>query len=102
MPDDGVEFRKIPAGGCPVDRLKVSGQGTVVVDPLIKDRPVMPYFRQIIKIARMPVDGKDIEIWKSSHVAFASISLRKNNRAITGKPIGPCFPGVLRMGHVPG
>jgi len=37
----------------------------------------MPYFRQIIKISCVSVDGKDMEIWKLFHVVFASVFIEE-------------------------
>jgi len=67
MADYGVEVGEPPAGGCPIGQLEIGGQGAVVMRPLIENQPMMPYFRQIIKIARVLVNGKYRQAWGFRH-----------------------------------
>ena len=67
--EDGFSIEKGTGIGRYTQNLanQLGRQGAVMVHPFVEDRPTVPYFRQIIQIARVPVDGKDIEIWNFSH-----------------------------------
>ncbi len=72
MPDEGVKPFELPPHRFPRPQLVLCRQGTIPLLPFAQNEPLMPDFRQIVKIARVPVEGQKVKAWNFSHIRIIS------------------------------